>query len=493
MNNNKDKKPLVVIFGRTNVGKSTLFNCLTERRQAMVADIDGTTRDANLGQVEWQGSVFDLVDTGGIMDIDFMLSQKGKASKIESRVQEQAVLYLKKADLILFVVDNKTGLLPQDRQMSLVLKKIGVDTDKVILVANKTDTGKQIPKASEFYKLALGEPMAISSLVGIGTGDLLDLIMNKFKILKLKFKNKVEKINDNLIDNVINDNKTVNVCLMGKPNVGKSSLLNSILGYERVIVSPLAHTTREPQNTEIEYNDYQINLIDTAGISKKGQLSTRQKLVGKDYLIKYGINKSLNTLKRSDIVLFILDINEEITHQDASILKELVDRQKSLIIIANKWDLVQERDTKKFTDYIYDHLPFARWAPIQFVSAKTGEKVGKILDLIIRISEDRKQVIESSKLNTHLMNIIKIHKPAKAKGIKHPYIYELSQLKSNPPVFKVRIGTGENIHFSYIRFMENRLREKFGFTGTPIRLQVEQNKKVHGKQDEKRTKFIRKK
>ena len=170
--------------------------------------------------------------------------------------------------------------------------------------------------------------------------------------------------------------------------------------------------------------------------------------------------------------------------------RQLVDRQKSLIIIANKWDLVQERDTKKFTDYIYDHLPFARWAPIQFVSAKTGEKVGKILDLIIKISEDRKQVIESSKLNTHLMNVIKIHKPAKAKGIKHPYIYELSQLKSNPPVFKVRIGTGENIHFSYIRFMENRLREKFGFTGTPIRLQIEQNKKVHGKQDEKRTKFV---
>lgn len=486
--------PLVTIFGRTNVGKSTLFNCLTEKHQALVTDMEGTTRDSNLAQINWGGFDFELVDTGGIMDLDYLMSKTKKTEDIESKVQKQAVEYLKKSDLILFVVDNKSGLLPQDREMTLLLKKILPTLNNIILVVNKVDNYRQRPRGADFHKLAMGEPLMISAATGSGTGDLLDEIANKLK--KLKFKiNKVKKNRDDYEDDddsdesenktPKNDNGNINVCLMGKPNVGKSSLLNSILGYERVIVSSVPHTTREPQNTDINYNNRQIKIIDTAGISKKAQISSRKEMKNLEKLHFYGIAKSLGTLRRADIVIFVIDINEEITHQDAQIVEELVERKKSIIIMANKWDLLEERDTKKYTSYIYDHLPFILWAPIQFVSAKTGEKVNRVLDLILKISDERKTIIPDAELNTFLMKIIKIHKPSKAKGLRHPYIYEFKQIHSNPPRFKVRIGSKDTLHFSYVRFLENRIREKYGFLGTPINIEVTKNKTKHGSHAEK--------
>jgi len=493
--------PLVVIFGRTNVGKSTLFNTLTEKHQAIVSDIAGTTRDSNVNIVRWGGFAFELIDTGGIINPDQnTLFDKRKPistvslprpantprprgaatpslpagrqvdrgefpkteEEINIKVQKQAVQYLKLADLVLFVVDNKTGILPADRQMINVLRKnlTGAIENKIILVANKVDSQAQQADAAEFNKLGLGEPFMISAVTGSGTGDLLDLIGKFFKKRKLQVKERT------------GEEEKIFVCMLGKPNVGKSSLLNSLLGYEKVIVSPLPHTTREPQNTELEYLGKKIILIDTAGISQHAHKS--------EGLEKYGVEKSLATLRRSDIVLLILDINEVLTHQDAKLVEEIVEAGKSLIIIANKWDLVKNRDTKKYTAIIRDHFPFANWAPIQFASAKTGEKVQKIFDLILELEAARKIKLSDSQLAHFLSKIVKIHHPAKAKGTRPPHIYELKQEGIDPPVFEVRIGADDNLHFSYTRFIINKLREQYGFHGVPIKIYVANKPRVHG-------------
>ncbi len=455
--------PLVVIFGRTNVGKSTLFNRLSERSQALVSSQEGTTRDSNIGQVNWRGKKFYLIDTGGIIDLKYLTGKTVKTNEIEAKVQEQARLYLKRADLILFLVDTKAGLLPQDKDLARLLKKI-IDPKKIILIANKLDSIKQMEKTAEFYKLSLADPLPVSAATGLGTGDLLDVIIKRLRSRKAQRPENKEKTKKELQIPNYELRDATRVCIIGKPNVGKSSFLNSILGYERVIVSPTPHTTREPQDTYIIYQNQTIKLIDTAGISKKAAKSQG--------LEKAGIIKSLTALKKSDIALLVLDISQPITQQDLKLIDEIMERQKSFIIIANKWDIIKIRDTKKFTNYIYSHLPFAKFSPIQFVSALTGEKVNKILDLILKISEERKKQLSDSQLNKFLSHLVKIHRPAKGRGTKYPHIYEIRQIKANPPFFQLRIGPKQDLHFSYVRFIENRLRENFSFLGTPINIKV---------------------
>lgn len=466
---NNNLLPLIVIFGRTNVGKSTLFNCLTEKRQALVSDIAGTTRDSNLGQVYWRSHGFEIVDTGGILDLKHLTEKVGDGHDIDRQVQKQASQYLKRADLIIFLVDNKTGLLPQDKEMALLIKK-NVKLDKVILAINKVDAPKDRSKISEFYKLSFGQPYPVSAANGSGTGDLLDIIVEKLGGLGLQTV-AGEKNDDNKKELPVASDE-LRICIIGKPNVGKSSLLNSILGYDRVIVSPEPHTTREPQHTKIIYQGQPILLIDTAGISKKGA-----KTKG---LEKFGIAKSLTALAKSDLALMTLDISQEITHQDAKLIEEIVEAQKSFIFIANKWDKVKERDTKKYSNYLYGKLPFARFAPIQFTSAKTGEKIKKILDLALQIAAERKLKLSDSQLNKFLSRIVKIHRPAKGKGVRHPRIREFKQTQANPPKFEMKIGAKEDLHFSYLRFIENRLRETYGFLGTPLSVNVAKKKNVHG-------------
>jgi GTPase len=466
------KLPLVVIFGRTNVGKSKLFNTLVEKKQAIVSDIPGTTRDSNSNTVHWDGFAFQLLDTGGIINPNegllFNKNQRQKEFKsideINVKVQQQAVEYLKEADLVLFTVDNKVGIMPADRQMVGILRKnlTGIIEDKIMLVANKVDSLAQAADAAEFNKLGLGEPILVSAATGSGTGDLLELIVKFLKKKKLAVKDKAGAEKP----------ESISVCILGKPNVGKSSLLNSLLGYEKVIVSPIPHTTREPQNTELDYKDKKIILIDTAGISKHAHLT--------ESLEKYGIEKSLATLRKADVAMLVIDISETITHQDAKLVEEIVEAGKSLIIIANKWDLVKTRDTKKYTAIIRDNFPFANWAPIQFTSAKTGEKVQKIFDLILELEAARKISLSKSQLAHFLSKIVKIHKPAKAIGTRPPHIYELIQQRVDPPLFEVRIGADDNIHFSYTRFIINKLREQYGFAGVPIKIYVENKPKVHG-------------
>ena len=468
----KEKQlPLVVIFGRANVGKSTLFNCLTEKRQALISNIAGTTRDSNLGQVYWQGCRFEIVDTGGIIDLKHLAKKGFSDDNIDDQVQRQASQYLKQADLVIFLVDNKTGLLPQDRQMALLIKK-NVNADKIILAVNKVDAPKDRLKISEFYKLSFGEPYPVSAANGSGTGDLLDVITKKLNFTDEDEDEDEEKKENKALAIKTAEENLVKICIIGKPNVGKSSLLNSILGYERVIVSPEPHTTREPQHTKIIYKGQPILLIDTAGISKRG---TKTK-----GLEKFGIAKSLNALSKSDVALMTIDISQEITHQDAKLIEEIVEAQKSFIFIANKWDKIEKRDTKKYTDYLYGKLPFAQFAPVQFTSAKTGEKIKKILDLSLQIAQERKLQLSDSQLSHFLSRIVKIHRPAKGKGVRHPKIREFRQTQANPPKFEMKIGAKEDLHFSYLRFIENRLRETYGFLGTPLSVNVAKKKNVHG-------------
>jgi len=460
MKEDEKKLPLVAICGRTNVGKSTLFNCLIEKKQALVSDISGTTRDSNFGLVEWNNSAFDLVDTAGLVNWRHLKEAKIKGDDIETQAQKQAKNYLNKANLILFIVDTKAGLTIEDRELAKVIKTIAKYKEKTILVANKIDSFNLAPEAAQFNKLGLGEPILVSAVSSLGTGDLLDIVVDLIDKQK-KFHAFIKE----------KKAKTIDVCLLGKPNVGKSSLLNAILGYERAIVSPVAHTTREPQNIELEYKNEIINLVDTAGISKQGKKSNG--------LEKAGIFKSLQSLDKADIALLVLDISEPLTHQDLKIVQEIVERGKSLVFIANKWDKIENRDPKKWKEFLYDKMPFATWAPIQFISAKTGEKVHKILDLIIEINAQRKIQISESQADKFLKKIVKIHKPAKGKGLKAPRIYEFKQIRSNPPAFVLRIGPNDDLHFSYVRFVENRLREKLNLVGTPITIKVIKERKSH--------------
>jgi GTP-binding protein len=497
--------PLVIIFGRANVGKSTLFNRLTEQRQALVSPIAGTTRDANQGEMEWQGVTFTLVDTGGIMDFNYSDHKKQKAkieksnqdnptAKINYEVQERAYEYLKKADIILFTVDAKEGLTARDKEMSMTLKKLHVahPQSRVILVANKTDSASVLPRVGEFYQLAMGDPVTISSTTGSGTGDLLDIITDEIKARdttlllqggvggghkkkKYRIGDEDEKEADDAKKKEEDKNK-ISICILGKPNVGKSSLLNKILKEEKVIVSPLAHTTREPQDTYLNYQGQEIRLIDTAGISRSGSRQAkrpaRKEIKSAAELELAGINKSLKALRRANVALLVLDINEGIMHQDVSIAENIIERGKNLVIIANKWDAVEDRDTQKYIKDIHNRMPFAHWAPIQFTSALTGEKVDKIMDIVLRISKERKKTVSEKELAEFVKAIIRIHPPTKGRGAANPRIRKIEQAGDNPPFFIVRIGSNEDLHSSYVRFIENRLRIKFGFEGTPIKIKV---------------------
>lgn len=461
MKNTNSKLPLVVICGRTNVGKSTLFNRLTEKRQALISKIAGTTRDANEGIVHWDKKVFQLIDTAGLFDLAlFKKSEQNKLTEnIDVLAQKQAIRYLKESQLIIFLVDGKTGLMPEDKELAKIIRQKPQYLKKTILVVNKLDSGKQRSEAATFNKLGLGEPTALSAQTGAGTGDLLDFILTKIKAGTDK-NEEYEKV------------IAAKLCIVGKPNVGKSSLLNALLGYDRVIVSDQPHTTRESQDIEFEYNDQTIRLIDTAGISRHGHK-------GKG-LEKEGIAMSLSSLHKADVALLVLDMSEVLTHQDAKMVEEIVNRHKSLIIIANKWDKLEDKNPKFWQEVIYKKLPFATWAPIIFISAKTGSKVNKILDVALEVSSARKTEISETQLKKFLSRVVKLHLPAKGKGLKAPHIFEITQLKTNPPLFTIRIGSRDDLHFSYVRFLENRLREQFAFTGTPIHMRIIKNKKKHG-------------
>ena len=465
--NRKKIRPTVVIVGRINVGKSSLFNRLTERNKAIVSALAGTTRDYNIGQVSWRKKTFNLIDTGGVNTANLKHSIQALVSKkiankikaveeIESAIIHQTKKALAKADLVLLVVDGQAGLLPEDRELALVLKKLNLP---ILLVCNKIDSQRWRDQTSEFFQLSLGQPLAVSAANGSGSGDLLDVITAK--IPGQPGRPKTTPLPP-----------PIKIALIGKPNAGKSLLLNKIVGEDRVIVSKVPQTTRDPQEIELYYQDQKIVLIDTAGLRRKAGTDTG--------IEKIANARTVATIKKADLVLFLTEADKKLTSQDNRLAGLLKDSRGSIIVLANKWDLLEGKDPnidKKMKDYYQASLPFLSFAPLLFVSAKTGRNIDKIMDLILEINRERNKRIEDKILNQVLKSAIRHHLPVQAKTAKHPFIYSLEQTRIRPPEFKLTIGLDDTIHFSYLRFLENQIRKNFGFLGTPIEIRISKLKK----------------
>jgi len=454
--------PAVVIIGRINVGKSSLFNRLTETGKALISPIPGTTRDYNLGQVDWRKKTFQIIDTGGINidtlknSIQTLLTDKKQPKSMTADVIEQEIVIqtkkaLEKADLVLLVADGQAGLMSEDKELAMVLKKLQKPT---ILVCNKIDNQKYQHQTAEFFKLGLGKPWPVSAINGSGTGDLLDELVKKIK--GSPGRPKKTDIPD-----------TVKVALIGKPNVGKSSLLNKILNEKRVIVSDIPQTTREPQDTEISYQGKNIILIDTAGLRKKAKIEPG--------LEKMATRKTQQVIKSADVILLITEVDKTLTKQDSYLAGQIKDVRSGIIIVANKWDILADKDpaidTKIINSY-QRHFPYLAFVPIIFISAKTGRNVDKILDLILAVAKEKQKQVSDQDLEKILKKLVKKHWPSQAKGQNRPRLYSLAQTRFNPPEFTIMIGQNQSIHFSYLRFIENQLRENFGFLGVPVKIKV---------------------
>lgn len=458
-----NKLSTVVIVGRTNVGKSFLFNRLTESGKALVSEIEHTTRDYNTGKVNWRTKTFTLIDTGGV-NIDNLKKSiqsllPGKKVKsldqvdlIEKEIIEQTKLALAKADLILMVCDGKAGLNPEDKELALVLKKLG---KPVFLIVNKIDRLKLHYQVNEFFKLGLGKPFAVSAANGSGTGDMLDELIKKIKGQKGRPKKEEET-------------KPVRIAIIGKPNVGKSSLINKVLGEKRVIVSPMPQTTREPQDTAISYQNKKIILIDTAGLKKQAKIAP-----GLDSLAS---RRTLGVLKRASIILFVTDASQPISKQDAALAGLMKDAGAGIVLVANKWDLIPGKTDKSdnlVRSYYQRAFPFLSFAPIIFTSALTGRNVDKILDLALAVNREREKEVSEEDLKTVLKTVIKRQYPAPAEGEKQPHLLSLKQTKTNPPEFTLLLGPKQSLHFSYIRLVENQIRQNLDFLGVPVAIRVD--------------------
>lgn len=459
------KLPIVVIVGRINAGKSSLFNRLTESGKALVSDIAGTTRDYNTGKVDWRTKSFELIDTGGV-NIDILKNSiqallPNKQSKkllqadiIEKEIIKQTKTALQKADIILMVVDGQSGLLPEDRELALVIKKLG---KPIVLVVNKIDGPKWQSNAIDFYKLGLGKPYALSAANGSGTGDMLDDLLKKIPGRKGRPKAIIE-----------DEERPIKVAIIGKPNVGKSSLVNQILGEDRVIVSPEPHTTREPQDTEIIYNDKKIILIDTAGLRKKAKIERG--------LEKMAARRSINLIKSADIILFVTEVDQPTTVQDSHLAGLIKDAGAGVIIIGNKWDNLTEKTEKidgQIRSYYQRSFPFLGFAPLVFISALTGRNVQNILDVILAVDQNRRREIQAQDLERIKKSLVKNKRPVQAKGQKTPRLFTLIQKKTNPPQFVVMVREDDSIHFSYLRYIENQIRDNFDFIGVPINIKLQ--------------------
>ncbi len=454
-------QPIVTIVGRINVGKSSFFNRLTDGKRALVSKIGGTTRDYNIAPVSWRGKTFQLIDTGGI-DIAILKNGiqqvllagkklKQDVDEIDQAIITQTKLAIDKANLIIMIVDSQSGLMPQDKELALVLKKL---KKPVLLVCNKIDNQRHIDRMAEFFQLGLGQPYPLSAANGSGVGDFLDVIVKKITWPRGRPSQK-------------DSGRGIRVAIVGKPNAGKSSLVNQLLGEQRVIVSEIPHTTRDPQDTELTYRDKKIILIDTAGLRKKAKIDSQ--------LEKLSAKRTLSVSQSADIVVFVTEVDKSLARQDEYLAGMIKDLGKGIIIVCNKWDLIEDKelhlDTKVINHYRF-HLPYLSFAPIVFTSAKTGRSVEKVLDLILDVDAERRKEIPQKELDELKTQIVRQHHPAQAKGAKRPFVYSLTQVKTNPPLFAVTVGEEESLHFSYIRFIENQLRHHFGFNGVPVTITV---------------------
>lgn len=431
-------KPLVAVVGRPNVGKSTLFNAIVNKRISIVEDIPGVTRDRIYFDAEWLNKEFTMIDTGGI---EFVTAGSHVIPKM---MRLQAQLAIEEADVILFVVDGKTGVVPADEEVANILRSSG---KPVILVVNKIDSQAQEANIYEFYNLGIGDPIGISAKNLMNLGDLLDDVVKNFPDA----------------GTTESEEDTIHVALIGRPNVGKSSLTNALLGQERVIVSDVAGTTRDSIDTHWTHGDQKFVLIDTAGMRRKAKIDAPVE--------RYSIVRSLRSVDRADVVVLVLDATDGVTEQDKKIAGYAHEAGKGMIIVVNKWDLIEKDDktTNKFTEDIYDEMGFLQYAPILFASALTKQRIHRLADMIKFVSEQQHMRISTSVLNQVLSDAQSVN-PVPSRNGRVPKIYYMTQASVKPPTFILFVNEPELIHFSYMRFLENRLRESFGFEGTPIRL-----------------------
>ena len=455
-------KPVVALVGRPNVGKSTLFNRLAGERLAIVDDTPGTTRDRILAESEWSGIYFDVMDTGGIDPThggDTPLSI-GSADFITD-IKTQAQVAIESADAVLFLTDGGTGPTSPDREVAQILRRSqkkledGTMWPPIYLVVNKCDTPERREAIIEFYELGLGDPFAISAIHGSSVGDLLDMIIENFP------------------DTEAESDDSVKISIVGKPNAGKSSLLNRLVGEERAIVSPIAGTTRDAVDTKLTYEDVPLTLIDTAGIRRRGKIDPGVE--------RYSVVRAHKAIERADVALLVIDAEAGITAQDLHIAGYILDAWKSVVVLVNKWDAIQ-KDTytmNYYTEKILDELNFMPYVPLLFISALSGQRVDQVLPLALEVQEARLQRVSTSALNRVLRDALDSH-PAPSKAGKQLKIYYATQVRSDPPTFLVYVNDPKLMHFTYRRFLENRIRKAFPFPGTPIRIVLK------GKKDTKR-------
>lgn len=439
-------KPIVAVVGRPNVGKSTFFNKIAGRRISIVEDTPGVTRDRIYADAEWLGHEFVLIDTGGIefAPDDVILEQM--------RIQSQ--IAIDTADVILFMVDVREGITATDHEVADILRKT---RKPVLLVCNKADTQKLEDDMYDFYSLGLGSPIPISSQQQLGLGDLLDKVVERFPPSKDRE----------------DDGDVTKVAILGKPNVGKSSLVNRLLGEERVIVSDRPGTTRDAIDTPFTVGDREYVLIDTAGIRRKSRISHN--------IERYSVIRALTAVTRSDVSILVIDACEGPTEQDTKIAGHIHDEGKGCIVLVNKWDLV-DKDNRTLEEYrrnIRKRLAFIDYAPVMFVSAKTGRRVDRILDMVCRVSGQAALRVSTGVLNDVIGEATLMNQPPSDKG-KRLKIYYATQFAVKPPTFILFVNDKKLMHFSYLRYMENQLRDAFGFEGTPIRIIVRERERKGG-------------
>jgi GTPase len=449
-------RPVVVLVGRPNVGKSTLFNRLAEERLAVVDEIPGTTRDRLVAQGDWAGYTFDIVDTGGIDPTQVGGRRKGEPLSVGSadfidQIRWQAEIAIQEADVVLFVTEASSGITPADLEVAQILRRhqkeiAGKASPPVLLVVNKADSENRRQQALQFYELGLGEPYAISALHGTGTGDLLDALVAELP----------QPVEDE-------EDDRVKIAIVGKPNVGKSSLLNQLVGEERAIVSPIAGTTRDAIDTQLIVDDVPITLIDTAGIRRRGRIEPGVE--------KYSVLRALRAIERADVSLLVLDAVDGLSAQDAHIAGFVLDAWKSAVVIVNKWDAV-EKDSYTMENYsrlIRKELNFLDFVPILFISAKTGLRVEQVLPLALRVQEERILRLPTSQVNQVMQKAQEEH-PAPSHAGKQLKIYYGAQVRNDPPTFLLHVNDPKLSHFSYLRYLENQIRQAHAFIGTPIRI-----------------------
>lgn len=429
-------KPIVAIVGRPNVGKSTLFNALAGQKISIVKDTPGVTRDRIYADVDWLNYNFTMIDTGGI--------EPDSSDIILSQMREQAQIAIDTADVIIFMTDVKQGLIDADSKVADMLRR---SRKPVILVVNKVDNfNRMMADVYEFYNLGIGDPVPISASQKSGLGDMLDKVVEHFKALNLDEE----------------EDDRPRVAIVGKPNVGKSSIINKLTGESRVIVSNIAGTTRDAIDTDVEWNGREYVFIDTAGLRRKSKV--------KEDIERYSIIRTVTAVERADVVVIVIDAVEGVTEQDAKIAGIAHENGKGIIIAVNKWDAIEKNDKTvyEYTNKVRQILSFMQYAEVMFISAKTGQRLPKLFDMIDVVIANHSMRIETGVVNEIMAEAVAMQQPPSDKG-KRLKLYYITQVSVKPPTFVIFVNDKELMHFSYTRYIENRIREAFGFRGTPLR------------------------